>query len=122
MKEITKEFAKDCGHVTVEFAKYCVESSVLGSGGMLVTYDVLAIVYSLACKALKCTPEGRALDIASKVILCGSVIGGAVLGSHISYKLDTAAGLMDAIGDMTAKYSKDSTIPNKFKFEVVIPQ
>lgn len=122
MKEITKEFAKDCGKVTVEFAKYCVVSSILGAGGTVVTYDVLAVAYSIACSALKCTPEGRALDIASKVIGYGSLIGGLVLGGYTSYKFDTDKYIMDAFKDMTAKYSKDSTIPNKFKFEVVIPQ
>lgn len=122
MKEITKEFAKDCGHATVELAKYLGVSAVIGMGSTVAVYDVLAVAYSLACTALKCTPEGRALDIASKVILNGSLIGGAALGTYINYKLGADKGFMDLMEDMTAKYSKDSTIPNKFKFEVVIPE
>ncbi len=115
MKDTTKEFAKDCGNVVIKGVKAIAVGEIIGIGSSVTVVEVLTIAYTLGCKVLKCTPEGKALDAAMKVIGYGGLVGGAVLGTYISYKLGTAEGFANAFVDVTDKYSKkDSAVTVKF--------
>lgn len=123
MKDTTKEFAKDCGNVAIESAKAVVVGSVINTGSMVTVTEVLTVAYNLGCKVLKCTPEGKALDAAIKVIGYGGLIGGSVLGAYLNDKLGTLKGLEDALDDVTDKYSKkDSVVTVKFDWKPVMPE
>ena len=123
MKEMTKEFAKDCGNVAIEGVKAFAVNSVITTGSMVTVAEVLTIAYNLGCKVLKCTPEGKALDAAIKVIGYGGLIGGSVLGVYLTDKLGTLEGFYDALDDVTDKYSKkDSVVTVKFDWKPVMPE
>ena len=106
MKDTTKEFAKDCGNVAIEGIKAVAVNSVIATGSMVAVTEVLTVAYNLGCKVLKCTPEGKALDAAIKVIGYSGFIGGAALGAYINYKLGIAEGAANACVNVTDKYSK----------------
>ena len=87
MKEITKEFTKDCGKVAIEGAKIVAMSSVIATGSTVTAHEILTAAYGLGCMVLKCTPEGKALEIAGKVIKYGTMIGGVAIATGIEYML-----------------------------------
>ena len=123
MKDTTKEFAKDCGNVAIEGIKAVAVNSVINMGSTVTVAEVLTIAYNLGCKVLKCTPEGKALDAAIKVIGYGGIIGGAVLGGYLNGKFNTLEGFANALDDVTDKYSKkDSVVTVKFDWEPVMPE
>ena len=123
MKDTTKEFAKDCGNVAIEGVKAVAVNSVINMGSMVTVAEVLTVAYNLGCKVLKCTPEGKALDAAIKVIGYGGLIGGAVLGAYLEDKLGTLEGFENALADVTDKYSKkDSVVTVKFDWKPVMPE
>ena len=123
MKDTTKEFAKDCGNVAIEGIKAVAVYSVINTGSAVTVAEVLTIAYNLGCKVLKCTPEGKALDAAMKVIGYGGLIGGAVLSAYLNDKLGTLEGFENALSDVTDKYSKeDSTVTVKLSWKPVMPE
>ena len=123
MKDTTKEFAKDCGNVAIEGIKAVAVGTVINTGSTVTVAEVLTIAYTLGCKVLKCTPEGKALDVAMKVIGYGGIVGGAVLGGYLNGKFNTLEGFEDALADVTDKYSKkDSVVTVKFDWKPVMPE
>ena len=123
MKDTTKEFAKDCGNVAIEGVKALAVGEIIGIGSTVTVTEVLTVAYYLGCKVLRCTPEGKALDAAIKVIGYGGLIGGTVLGAYISYKLGTAEGFENALADVTEKYSKkDSVVTVDLNYKPVMPE
>ena len=123
MKDTTKEFAKDCGNVAIEGIKAVAVYSVINTGSMVTVAEVLTIAYNLGCKVLKCTPEGKALDAAMKVIGYGGLVGGAVLSAYLNGKLGTLEGFEDALDDVTDKYSKkDSVVTVDLNYKPVMPE
>ena len=123
MKDTTKEFAKDCGNVAIEGAKYLATSSIIGMGSTMAVLDVVSVAYNLGCKILGCTPEGKALEIATKVVTYSVIGGGAALGAYIDYKLGVGDKFFDALADVTDKYSKkDSVVTVKFDWKPVMPE
>ena len=106
MKDTTKEFAKDCGNVAIEGAKAIAVGEIISIGSSVAVTEVLAKAYSLGCKVLKYTPKGKALETAITIIGYSGFIGGAALGTYISYKLGTAKGAANAFVNVTDKYSK----------------
>lgn len=123
MKDTTKEFAKDCGNVAIEGAKYLATSSIIGMGSTMAVTEGLAIAYALGCQILRCTPEGKALEIAAKVIMYSGIFGGGALGAYIDCKLGVGDKFFDAFEDVTNKYSKkDSVVTVKFDWKPVMPE
>ena len=123
MKDTTKEFAKDCGNVAIEGIKAVAVNSVITTGSAVTVAEVLTVAYNLGCQILKCTPEGKALEIATKVIGYGGLFGGAVLGGYLNGKLGTLEGFENALADVTDKYSKkDSVVTVKFDWKPVMPE
>ena len=108
MKELTKEIVKDYGTVAIKGAKAIAVGSIITAGSIEAITDILAVAYTIGCKVLRYTPEGKAFEIASNIIGYGGIIGGMALGVHIEYKLGYEDGVEKAIEDLAKKRSKDS--------------
>lgn len=108
MKELTKEIVKDYGTVAVEGAKAIAVGSIVTAGSIEVITDILAAAYTVGCRVLRYTPEGKAFETAARIIGYAGTIGGMALGVHIEYKLGVADGIENALEDLAKKRSKDS--------------